>query len=427
MTYRLLTAVLWGALLGWWTPRGPLTATQALISIVGSAAVGLHLARLPRSRRLLPLLAYAVALEVLRSLSRAPTADIPHPTAFGLVALLAGRGVQYLVTLVPMLLARRGIVLLPVLLVLVTLAAVPARTPGIPGGVAELARVNDLRVMIRGRDLSRPVLLFVPGAPGGSELGAMRRHLAALESRFVVATLDRRGGGGSYAALGDTVTVGRSVDDIVAVTDYLRRRFGRERIVLLAHSGGSVLGVLVVQRHPEKYSAYVGTGQAVDVRESDLIFYQDVLAWAERTGRADLAGELREQGPPPYPDFWSYEPLMLNEGAAYGQRSAAFDVGVSEYSPLQRVHTLNAIMDTWAALYPRMQDVDLRESVTRLDVPAYFIQGEGEMRGLSEVFARWYPGLTAPAKRLIVIPGGHRAMFESPDRFVAALDSLSLG
>lgn len=60
----------------------------------------------------------------------------------------------------------------------------------LPGSIAELTRVevggHDLSMMIRGHSVEDPVLLFLAGGPGGSELGAMRRHAKGLEEDFVV-------------------------------------------------------------------------------------------------------------------------------------------------------------------------------------------------------------------------------------------------
>ncbi|WP_045748403.1 MULTISPECIES: alpha/beta hydrolase [Actinoplanes] len=439
----VILPIVWAVLSAWWTPRGPLTNAEALWSIAISAGVGVLAGRAVRSRWVIlstPLL-YALTLELARLRVSGPSVDMPQPTSFGFLALVTGRGVHGLLTLLPLVLGvmlgnglrrrwKQVAVVVPLLAVAVVVA-IPARTAPIPGGVAELAMVSagdhELGVMIRGRDESAPVLLFVPGTPGGSEKAAMRRHLAGLEKHFVVATLDRRGGGASYQALDPTVTVtlDDAVADVTAVTDHLRGRFRQERIVMLAFSGGSILGALAVKQHPEKYRAYVGTGQAVDLEASDQIFYDDILAWARAGGRAEVADQLAAQGRPPYADFWSYEPFMLYENQVYDQGDPVLEISADELTLLEKAHTMVAIMDTWSALYPRMQDTDLRRDVTSLEVPAYFIQGGNEMRGLSEVFAEWYPALVAPDKRLITIPGaGHRAMFERPDVLVATLAEL---
>lgn len=435
----------WGVLAGWWTPRGPLTVTQAWCSVAISVAIGLAAGRFTSSRRALLVvpLAFVVGLELARSGVPGPSAEPPHASLFGVAVLVAGRGVQAVLTLVPMLLGQafgrgvrrrwtRVLIVLPTagLLVLAAAITVPARTAPIPGGVAELTTVGGLGVMIRGARPDLPVLLFVPGAPGGSERGAVRTRLGALEQRFVMATMDRRAGGASYPTLdpASRVTLDRVVTDVLEVTDHLRRRFRQERIYLLGHSGGSLISVLAAARHPERYHAYIGAGQAVDLRASDRIFYDDILAWARATGRDELAGQLAKQGPPPYPDVWGYEPIMRYENQTYAQRGPAFVIDVPEFTLLQKVHTINALLDTWDVLYPRMQGVDLRRDVLSLSVPAYFVQGGREMRGLSALFEPWYERLRAPRKQMIVFPGaGHRAIFEEPARFAEVLDDVLAG
>jgi pimeloyl-ACP methyl ester carboxylesterase len=445
----VVPAVVWGIASAFWTPRGPLTNAEALWSIGISAAIGVAGGRISRSRwaMLITPVAFVVAVELARLRLSGPSVDAPHLSPFGIVALVTGRGVQGLLSVFPMALGsaygrgvtgwvgRTGTGVCTAALILVTGAvAIPARTSPVPGGIAELTSIeanhHRLGMLIRGADRAAPVLLFLPGAPGGSEFGAVRAHLAALERSFVMVTLDRRGAGTSYPALDPTatVTVDSAVADTLAVTDYLRHRFHQDRVYLLAHSGGSIIGVLAVRRHPEKYRAYIGTGQAVDPLASDRIFYADILAWARATGHRDVVRQLVAQGPPPYRDVYAYEPIMTYENEAYQQAPTDFGTSAAEYTPLQKVHVLNAILDTWSALYPRMQDVDLRRDASRLDVPVYFVQGGREMRGLTVLFDQWYRQLQAPRKQLEVFDtAGHRAMFEQPDRFAAVLNQIATG
>jgi pimeloyl-ACP methyl ester carboxylesterase len=457
----------WGIVAGWWMPRGPLTITQALWSVGLSVLVGALAGWRSRSRwsMLLAPAVFVIAVEVLRLRVAGPSVDAPHASAFGFIVLVTGRGLHGLLSLLPMTLAaaygvgytRRGgrggrrwrylrrsaTGLLTALLLLLTVAvAVPARTPAVAGqrGIAELTRIDAgghrLGALIRGADRTAPVLLFVPGAPGGSELGAARRHLAVLEQRFVVVTLDRRGGGSSYPALDPTatVTLDGAVADVIAVTEALRRRFHQEQIYLLGHSGGSILGVLAVLRRPGLYRAYIGAGQAVNLPAGDRVCYADILAWARTAGRDDLVRTLTALGPPPYRDVYSYEPILLYEnevydydhtGNAVGAHDPFADLGASELTLLQKAHTINAVLDTWSALYPRMQHVDLRRDAPRLAVPAWFVQGAHEMRGLAVLFTDWYETLQAPAKHLTVVPsGGHRAIFEQPGLLAGVMDQV---
>ncbi|KHD72237.1 alpha/beta fold hydrolase [Actinoplanes utahensis] len=437
-----LLAAGWGLIAASWTPRGPLTGAEALWSVAVSAGAGFLAGWTTRSRWAIigAPLTFAVVFELARATATGPSVDAPHPSIMGILVLVTGRGVHALLSLLPMAVAaafahrrpaarrwrrvtgRIALGLATVVTVAFAVAAaVPARTEPISGGVAELAHVGGLGVMIRGASPSLPLLLYVPGPPGGSATGTMRGRLAALERRFVVATMDRRGAEGRAPEL----TVDSETADVLTVTDHLRKRFGQDRITLVGHSGGSIPAVLAVQRHPERYRAYVGTGQAVDLRASDRIFYTDVLAWARSGGRSEVVAQLERQGPPPWDDAYDYEPFHLHAAEAYGVAGAPVDIGAGEYTLLAKAHTMTRMLDTWDALYPRMQDTDLRREVPALAVPAYFVQGGREMRGLAEPFAAWYAALESPDKRLVTFPAaGHHPMSEDPDRFVSTLTEL---
>ncbi|MFI6761313.1 alpha/beta fold hydrolase [Micromonospora sp. NPDC050417] len=472
----VLVAVAWGVASAFWTPRGPLTTAQALWSIGFSLAVGVGVGWTTRSRWSMPLapVAFVVALELARWPITGPSVDGIHLSPFGVLVLISGRGVHGLLSVLPMVfgaaygagiarraastrtgsralryLGRAGTGLLAAVVLLVTVAvAVPARTAPILGpdgepltnSVAELGSIDvgphRLGVMIRGNDTSAPVLLYVPGAPGGSDIGPVRRHLEELERQFVVVTLDRRGGGKSASSLDPTsaLTLESAVVDVIAVTNHLRDRFGQEKIYLLGHSGGSLLTTLAVQRRPELFRAYIGTGQAVNLPTSDRIFHEDHLTWARERADGELERRLVDLGPPPYPGFYPYEPFVThtNEVYAYDRsRNAEGDGGpteslnVPEYTLLEKLHTLTGLVDTWSVLYPLMQDVDLRTDVRQLQVPVYFVQGGHETRALAEPFAQWYELLQAPSKRLVVLEtSGHRPMFEQPDRFVDVMATV---
>jgi pimeloyl-ACP methyl ester carboxylesterase len=170
----------------------------------------------------------------------------------------------------------------------------PITGPGgkpLAGSVAELARVpiggHQQAIMIRGASVENPVLLMLAGGPGGSEIGSMRNLGEGLERDFVVATWDQRGTGKSAGELSptSTMTVDQMVSDTIDVTNYLRKRFHERKLYLVGNSWGTILGVLAAQKHPELYHAFVGSGQMVSPTDTDRMFYEDTLKWAQQTGR----------------------------------------------------------------------------------------------------------------------------------------------
>jgi proline iminopeptidase len=226
-------------LAAWWTPRGPVSTTEALVSMAAALVTGALVGWLLANRWAL-LLAPAVFMAVFE-LARlgvdGPSVDgVRLGSVYGVITLVAGRGVHGLLVLLPMVLgarvgvevaARRGrggapllrrpgrvlVVLSTVLLgALAVLVVWPASTAPVTdadgrpveGSIAELTTVTidgrEQALMIRGTDAEAPVLLHLAGGPGGTDIGAMRLD-PTLEEDFVVVTWDQPGTGKSYAAI----------------------------------------------------------------------------------------------------------------------------------------------------------------------------------------------------------------------------------
>lgn len=462
----------WGLLSGWLMPRGPLTTAEALATMAVSLFVGVSAGALMRSRWAMlfsPAVSVAV-FEATRMGVDGPTVDSVQTSPYGLLAFIVGRGFHALLGLTPMILGAalgaalmrsgqhspgrhaalwRGIrrtAAVAVGLALLALAAVIARPAStaplvgpdgqpLAGSIAELSSVRagdkDLGLMLRSASTRNPVLLFLAGGPGGSEFGAMRNHLPALEEIFVVATLDQRGTGTSYPDLDPTSTLSLEgyIEDTLTVTNYLRDRFGQERIYLMGQSGGTIHGVIAVQRAPELYRAFIGVGQMVSPLETDRIFYEDTLDWAKKTNSQELARQLEDIGPPPYGRMLDYETALSHEYAVYpydhtgnseGEGGFSENFLVPEYTFTDQVHLLGAFMDTFAVLYPQLQDTDFRKTAVSLDIPVFFVQGAHEARGRVEPFREWVSVLAAPGVEVVEFgKSGHRPLFEEPGKFVA--------
>ena len=257
-----------------------------------------------------------------------------------------------------------------------------------------------------------------------------------LEQDFIVVTWDQRGAGKSYPALDpvDTLTLDQMVADTIEVTHYLGDRFGEDRIFLVGNSWGSTLGVLAVQQHPELFHALIGTGQMVSQRETDVMFWEDTLAWAERTGRTDLAETLRRNGPPPYADVRHYEYATSHEHDwnPYPEFDPANEMPailfVPEYTWMERINGFRGFLDSAAVLYPQLQDIDFRVDAPGLDVPFYMVVGEHEARGRAVLADEWFDLIEAPHKERIVFDGaGHRPHFDQPARFAELMRGVLAG
>ena len=458
-------------------PRGPMTSGSSVAAFVLLGVVGVGAGALTRTRwaALVAPLLLAAVVELVRLPVSGPTVDaIRLDTIYGVMAFVVGRGFDSLVLLLPLALgclwgaalvrradgvrggrARRtrrfGLAFSGGLALLVVAAlARPAATEPIlgadgavlDGSIAELATIpiggHDQSMMLRGNDTGAPVLLFLEGGPGGTATGSMRHAGEGLEEHFVVATWDQRGTGRSADTLEptSTLTLGQMVADTIEVTQYLCDRFEEQDIYLVGNSWGTTLGILAVQQRPDLFHAYIGTGQMVDQLATDKLMYADSLAYAERSGDQAFADRLRAIGEPPYTDTLAYsqalaanpEWLDYPRGADYDPRAEyPMSLFVGEYTLTEQFRAAGGIFETFATLYPQLQDVDFRQSVPRLDVPIYLVEGANEAPGRSTLAVEWFDALQAPSKQLVVFDrSGHNPERDEPGRFAEYLADVVL-
>ena len=453
-------------------PRGPTTTANALFIMAVALLTGTIGGALARSRWSLVALTvvYFLGIEIGRLSIVAPSLDVRFDNAYGIIAFVLTRGVHALLVVPPL---AFGVLLgiavarrigwspapsrrrLPVgsaavgvvAAALVVLVASPASTPPVLGGdgrplagsIAELSTVRlggvDQAVMIRAADPDKPVILYLSGGPGQTDLAFARVLLEPLTQDFVVAVWDQRGTGKSYDALDPTsaLTLEQAVADTIELSEHLAQRFTEEKIYLLGESWGSTLGVLAVQERPDLFHAYVGSGQMISQRETDRIIWRDLLAYADRTGNGALYDQILTLGEPPYRDTpWAnsivmgYYPLLetaYTPPTAYLQRGEASGIGPfgifgNEYGFVDKVNVLRGLVDMFSLMYPQLQEIDFRRDVTALEVPVYVLDGAHELRGRRDLAHHWFEGLTAPHKELITYEdAGHSVVFEEADAF----------
>jgi pimeloyl-ACP methyl ester carboxylesterase len=257
------------------------------------------------------------------------------------------------------------------------------------------------------------------------------RYPTGLENDFTVAWWDQRGAGLSYRPdiPPDTMTLEQFTADTVAVTNYLRARFGVAKIYLMAHSGGTSFAIQAAAQAPELYHAYVGVGQMAYQLASERLSYAYMLEAYRHDGDARMVRRLEAaapsaEGPLPASYLALRDEAMHRLGIGTTRDMRSVVSGVFLPSWLTRQYTLAEKLNLWrgkvasaSALRGAMFALDLRTRVTRLDVPAYFFHGAYDYT-CSYALARDYvEGLEAPVKGFYTFASSaHSPIFEEPDR-----------
>lgn len=322
------------------------------------------------------------------------------------------------------------------------LILIPGSTPAIdrrrhPNGIATLERVQvngtGQWVLIRSQDVANPVVLFVHGGPGTSELTLNRNNTRELEKHFVVVNWDQRGAGKSFAAGADPsgMNMRQFVDDIVDLSQSLGKRFGKEKILLVGHSWGSAISMLAIARRPDLFWGYVGIGQFSNAAEGERVSYDWTLEQARAANDRTSEAKLVAIQPPPYTgtDWRSKfitERRLLGKfgGEMHGSRTGAFGVVLKnivvsrEYTALDRVNVFRGIYRSLGQLFPELYGTDLFVQVPRVDVPVWFCLGRHDNEVPAVVSARYFEALEAPRKELVWFEhSAHMPNTEERDRF----------
>ncbi len=313
------------------------------------------------------------------------------------------------------------------------------RTPAFvddAGGVVRDAIAEERRitlggvgqyVLIRGRNRAAPLLVNVHGGPGMSERALYRFHNAVLEDHFVVVYWDQRGAGKSFdrALDPETLTIARMSADLTELVDLLRAEFGRDQVLLVAHSWGTVLALEHLARRPETVAAYIGIGQVTNQLESEKQGYRWLMGEAEARGHRRAVAALQALGPPP----WTAAQLLEQRDWLY-----KLDGFYAEPpSPLRYIRQVLSTPETgWADIGPMFrampwsiahlwaenQGYDAFARHKALGAPIFLMLGRHDHAVSPTLAAAWLAALDAPHKEAIWYDtAGHMVPAEDPAAF----------
>jgi pimeloyl-ACP methyl ester carboxylesterase len=304
------------------------------------------------------------------------------------------------------------------------------RTPSIPGGIASLEKIAlggvEQSLLIRGRHADNPVLLVLHGGPGMTQMYLAHRFQAPLEEDFVVVQWDRRGAGKSYRAdlPRGTLRTSRLLADAEELVPLLRRRFGGRRLLLMGHSWGSYLGVLLASRRPEDFAGYVGVGQmaARQIREREMQS-RFVAEKAEAAGDREAAAAAARPG-------GSLEPWLFAYGAEVHSQTSwlpmlGYGLGAPEYTFGDAIKLMRGLRSYQEQFVDDGPPTDLMDAVGALDLPTYFFIGRFDMICPWQLAEQYFRRLKARHKRWVWFEqSAHFPFLEEPARFAEEMRNV---
>jgi pimeloyl-ACP methyl ester carboxylesterase len=250
---------------------------------------------------------------------------------------------------------------------------------------------------------------------------------------FTVVQWDQRGAGRTLGKTGEsiasTMTIERMTKDGIEVAEYLRRHLNKEKIILVGHSWGSVFGVLMAKARPDLFYAFVGTGQVVDFKQSNVVAHKLALQTARSLGDTDGVAALQAIGAPPYSDGKGWQLLYKWRRACEGADTDRFLGGLMGFAlgaPNSSIHDINAWLDgqvlSGGQLFDQGTELDPKHLAGDFAVPVFVFQGEHDCSSPTELAKGYIDSINAPKKEFFAIhDAGHFAVFMKSDEFLKAL------
>lgn len=330
-------------------------------------------------------------------------------------------------------------------------------SPGIPegfrdrngeilkGSISEkiFANIGGVKqgMFIRSKNIDNPVLLFLHGGPGFPNYFLIEKFNPGLEDFFTVCYWEQRGGGLSFTPQVsiETMTLDQLISDAIEVTNYLRERFNREKIYIMAWSGGTTIALPAISKSPELFYAYIAMGQITNQPESERIAYdfmiQRLNELDDQISVKDLEKYNHLETKSDLITFYNSvtrDKLMheLGIGTMRSMKSVFKDIFLPVWAC--RAYTLKEKYIIWKSkmiflpktnLKTETLNTDFSVAYPEIKIPVFFICGKYDLTVNTGLAEDYYHRLIAPLKRFYIFENSaHGPLFEEPDKFREVLE-----
>jgi pimeloyl-ACP methyl ester carboxylesterase len=315
-----------------------------------------------------------------------------------------------------------------------------------PGSISEINTIElgglKQYLIIRGADSTKPVMLFVHGGPGGPEIGMMKETNRSIEDDFVMVYWEQRGAGKSYSSdiPSETMNLQQFISDAHELSEYLIKRFTKQKIYIMGHSWGTLLAILTAYKYPDLFYAYFGIGQIAHQYRGELVSFEWVKEQAKNL-KNDKAIKLFSRLTFPDSlatnDTWdkflaierSYV-MKFGGGATHKIRGmlplVKMVFGAREYTLKDKINYLKGSSYSIKYLWPEVINTNLYNAIDSMQVPVYFLQGIYDYQTSYPVAKDFFNQLKAPQKEFFTFENSaHSPNMEEVEKFNSIIREIA--
>lgn len=275
-----------------------------------------------------------------------------------------------------------------------------------------------------------PLLLYLHGGPGDAALPLVMKYNKELTKNFTFVIWEQRGAGKSYYKFTKSVTIGDYLDDLHLLVKLLLERFNKEKLYIIGHSWGSVLGLSYINLHPEYVHKYIGCGQVVNMRKSCQAAYDFALLHAE--GKA--LDRLKNIDCSYQSDNWLKDLLFVtgqvvkHKGSLYGRTNYNDLIKPflfsSYYTISDIIRRQKGSLQSIKFLWQELMEIDFEKQVV-YDVPIVFIEGRYDAHVSSDIAKEYYGCIKSDKEFYWFEKSCHFPQWSEKERFNAIIAELA--
>jgi pimeloyl-ACP methyl ester carboxylesterase len=258
----------------------------------------------------------------------------------------------------------------------------------------------------------KKTLLFIHGGPGWSDAPWAGIVCQRLWGELNTVHWDQRGCNRSFAPFQEQapLTIDQMVQDGLEVCRVLRDEFQIHRPILVGHSWGAFLSVLMASQAPELFHSYIGIGQLIANHKSEPLSLAYCKRKAQELGRLDLLAELNAMPG----DFYR------SISSLFRQREIVSQFGGEFLNPIDQnrfeqwmLESPESYRSDWTKLYesckstcnrlwPELIERSLIDEVQRLDLPVTVLQGRQDYCTPTEHVVEWMSALSCSGQKELI-------------------------
>jgi proline-specific peptidase len=280
---------------------------------------------------------------------------------------------------------------------------------------------------------NKEVIIMLHGGPGSPNSYLAYHHQPYLNFCNVV-YYDQRGAGKTQLknkTKPENISIDILIDDLKQTIQHIKGKYETDRVFLLGHSWGTMLGKQYIIKHPTDVAGYIGHGQVISTATQDRSWYEYLKKATLQSGKkSDIKkiDSINKNYPNISRDEFTKATFLIGSlGYKYGYKTNDW-IKILRKSPIMTFRDMLQMARGGKSTQKLIREVfyqyDIR-NVTEYQVPVYYVLGRQDEWTSSTIAAEYFDSIQAPKKKLYWIEkAGHMTDTDNPSDFFNTIKEI---